>query len=69
MAALSRTDPTSDLYGARVVVGKRIEGRQVRIGIHDRFTAQITSGLAAGDKVVTGPKPASGQPSLIGFRL
>lgn len=69
MAALTRAGTTPGLYSARVVVGDRIEERPVRIGIHDRFHAEILSGLSAGDRVVTGPQPGTGRSSLIGFRL
>jgi hypothetical protein len=40
----------------------------VRIGLHDRFSAAVASGLAVGDRVVTGLRPGAGQPSLIGIR-
>lgn len=69
MAALTRGDGASDVYSARVVVDGRVEVRPVRIGLHDRFNAQVLSGLAVGDRVVTGLKPGASRPSLIGFRL
>lgn len=69
MAALARAKGASGLYAARVLAGPRIETRQVRIGVHDRFNAQVLSGLAVGDQVVTGLRRDAGRPSLIGFRL
>jgi membrane fusion protein, macrolide-specific efflux system len=69
MAALSRADAASGLYVARVVAGTRVETRQVRIGIHDRFNAQVLGGLVAGEQVVTGLKSEAGRLSLIGWRL
>ncbi len=69
MAALTPKDAAAGLYTARVVSGGRLASREVRIGVHDRFTAEVLSGLAAGDQVVTGVKPEAEKPSLIGFRL
>lgn len=68
MTALTPKDAAAGLYTVQAVKDGRLETRAVRIGVHTRFTAQVLSGLAAGETVVTGRKPGSDRPSLIGFR-
>ncbi|MDR5760645.1 efflux RND transporter periplasmic adaptor subunit [Caballeronia sp. LZ035] len=57
MAPLSAIAPvggSTDRYSARVLVGdSRVESRQIRVGVRDRINAQIVSGLAPGDRLVT----------------
>ncbi len=43
--------------------------REVMAGLKTRFQAEILSGLAPGDKVVTGIKPGSGKSPLVSFHL
>jgi membrane fusion protein, macrolide-specific efflux system len=67
MAALTPADGPGR-YTVQVVDHGRIEGRAVRIGVHDRFTAEVRSGLTPGDRIVTGRKSGDGAPSLLAFR-
>ncbi len=69
MAALAPQDADAGLFTARLVEGHQVVRRTVRVGIHTRFTAQVLAGLRPGDVVITGRKPGSAAPSLIGFRL
>ncbi|WP_241127744.1 efflux RND transporter periplasmic adaptor subunit [Novosphingobium terrae] len=66
MTALTLTDKPGR-YTAQVVSGRRLETRSITIGTHDRFTAQVLSGLSEGERVVTGRKPG-GEPSLLSLR-
>lgn len=43
--------------------------RPVTVGLRTRFLAEIVSGIKDGARIVTARKPASGKPSLVGFRL
>ncbi|MGY0709630.1 efflux RND transporter periplasmic adaptor subunit [Azospirillum argentinense] len=49
--------------------GGAIETREVRVGVRDRFNAQILEGLAEGERIVVGWKTDDGRPPKIGFRL
>ncbi len=69
MTALTPSDAAAGRYTVQAVVGRHLETRTVRIGVHDRFTAEVLSGLKPGDAVVTGAKADTDRPSLLGFRL
>ncbi len=43
--------------------------RPVAVGLRTRFQAEIVSGLEPGERVITGAKPSSTGPALVGFRL
>ncbi|MBK3777274.1 efflux RND transporter periplasmic adaptor subunit [Azospirillum brasilense] len=49
--------------------GGAVETREVRVGVRDRFNAQILEGLAEGERIVVGWKTDDGRPPKIGFRL
>lgn len=49
--------------------GGAVETREVRVGVCDRFNAQILEGLAEGERIVVGWKTDDGRPPKIGFRL
>ncbi|MBN3722579.1 efflux RND transporter periplasmic adaptor subunit [Burkholderia sp. Ac-20379] len=53
LVALTPVPGQSAAYTAQVLVGGRIESREVRLGVRDRLNGQVLSGLAAGDKLVT----------------
>lgn len=70
VAALHFAD--SDKHAATVTVvdaSGQESRRDVKVGLRTRFEAEILSGLAPGDRVVTGRKPASGKDSIVKFRL
>jgi macrolide-specific efflux system membrane fusion protein len=67
MVALTPAD-VPGRYTVQVVAGRRAESRTVTVGAHDRFTAEVRSGLRIGEQVVTGRKPGDGKPSLLAFR-
>lgn len=58
---LDKTDDApGDIYEVRVQTGKGLETRQIRIGLLNRTSAEVLSGLQEGDKVaVTKPTPAA----------
>jgi macrolide-specific efflux system membrane fusion protein len=56
--ALLGTPDEDGLYSVNVIDAQdKIEARKLKIGIHNKQQAQVLSGLAAGDKVLTGPPP------------
>ncbi|WP_449229597.1 efflux RND transporter periplasmic adaptor subunit [Azospirillum argentinense] len=75
VAALTSSAPTPAGAAAerhRVTLigsGGAIETREVRVGVRDRFNAQILEGLAEGERIVVGWKTDDGRPPKIGFRL
>ncbi len=70
VAALHADDDDKSVVAVTVVdPGGRESERPVRIGLRTRFQAEILSGLKEGDRIVTGRKPGSDKPSLVGFRL
>jgi macrolide-specific efflux system membrane fusion protein len=78
IAALGKKQPGSDdEYLVRVMSGKGPTARAVKIGLTDRSSAQVLSGLAAGDRVVLETPTADpgqrgsggGAPLGMGFRL
>jgi len=69
MSALDPVDAADGRHSVRVVAGDSVETRSVRIGLHDRFSAQVLNGLSEGEKVVTGRRRDAGRPPLIGVRL
>lgn len=57
-------------YAVEVMTDQGIETRTVQVGLTNRVTAEIVSGLAVGDKVVTGiDEPAVSGRSSSGMRL
>ncbi|MBV6303918.1 efflux RND transporter periplasmic adaptor subunit [Candidimonas humi] len=55
LTALQAVADTPGRYTARVLVADGdIAVREVGIGVHDRLTAEVLSGLAPGDRLVTG---------------
>ncbi len=70
VAALHFSD--KDKHAATVTVvdafGQESQ-REVKVGLRTRFEAEILSGLAPGDRVVTGRKLDSSKASLVRFRL
>ncbi|MGS0896994.1 efflux RND transporter periplasmic adaptor subunit [Burkholderia stagnalis] len=54
LAAMTPVQGKSDAYRARVLQDGRIVEREVRIGVHDRLHGEVLSGLAVGDRLVTG---------------
>jgi len=55
LTALQAVAGKPNQYTARVQTSDgEIDTREVRIGVHDRLQAQVLSGLAPGDKLVTG---------------
>ena len=55
LMALQAVAGKPGFYTAKVQTPSgEIEAREVRIGVHDRLTAQVLSGLQPGDKLVTG---------------
>jgi len=80
VAALGQPSAGStDEYQVRVLTAEGPRRRAVKIGLADRTSAQVVSGLAAGDQVILGTasdsgttaRPAGGNRglSLFGFRL
>ncbi|MEK6419066.1 MAG: efflux RND transporter periplasmic adaptor subunit [Burkholderia gladioli] len=53
LVALTPVPGQSAAYTGQVLVGDRIESREVRLGVRDRLNGQVLSGLAAGDRLVT----------------
>lgn len=61
--ALLGTPDEDDLYSVNVIDGQdKIEARKLKIGIRSAQQVQVLSGLAAGDKVLTGPPPKPAAP-------
>jgi macrolide-specific efflux system membrane fusion protein len=57
-------------YAVQVMTDRGIETRNVQVGLTNRVTAEIVSGLEVGDKVVTGiDEPAASGRSSGGMRL
>jgi macrolide-specific efflux system membrane fusion protein len=56
--ALLGTPDEDDLYSVNLIDAQgKIEERKIKIGMQNKQQVQILSGLAAGDKVLTGPPP------------
>ncbi|AWB07149.1 efflux RND transporter periplasmic adaptor subunit (plasmid) [Azospirillum humicireducens] len=70
VAALNPADTAAERHRV-TLIGDRgaIETREVRVGVRDRFNAQILDGLAEGERIVVGWKTDDGRPPKIGFRL
>lgn len=70
VAALTATDEASGRHSVAMIgEGGTVETREVRIGVRDRFNAQILQGLAEGERIVVGWRTDDGRPPRIGFRL
>ncbi|MBB3265118.1 macrolide-specific efflux system membrane fusion protein [Azospirillum sp. OGB3] len=70
VAALNPADTAMERYRVTLIgSGGTIETREVRVGVRDRFNAQILEGLAEGERIVVGWKTDDGRPPKIGFRL
>jgi membrane fusion protein, macrolide-specific efflux system len=54
LSAMKPVDGSNDRYTAQVLDDGHVVTRQVRIGVHDRLNTEVRSGLAAGDRLVTG---------------
>jgi macrolide-specific efflux system membrane fusion protein len=54
LATLTPVDEQAGRYTARVLVNGDVVPRDVRIGVHDRLNGEVVSGLAPGDRLVTG---------------
>jgi macrolide-specific efflux system membrane fusion protein len=67
MATLMPKDPATGLYKARVMKNGEIEDRDVRIGLHTRFMAQVVSGLQLGERLANNDRADADGPSPIGF--
>lgn len=64
VAALHRYRPRQKLYRVTVVTQSGAqEQREVQIGVQNRVTAEVVSGLAEGDRVVAGTKTETGSGS------
>jgi membrane fusion protein, macrolide-specific efflux system len=59
-ALQERGRPGSGRYTAKVAVGSGFEERQVEVGVRNRVTAEITSGLNEGDRVLVSDGAAAG---------
>lgn len=69
-AALTPSDEATERHRVTLIgSGGAIETREVRVGVRDRFNAQILEGLAEGERIVVGWKTDDGRPPKIGFRL
>jgi macrolide-specific efflux system membrane fusion protein len=77
-ALRERGRPGSGRYTARVAAGSGVEERPVEIGVKNRVTAEIRSGLSEGDKVLvndgaagaaSGGQRRTGGPRTPGLRL
>ncbi|RKP47101.1 efflux RND transporter periplasmic adaptor subunit [Pararobbsia silviterrae] len=53
LTAMEAVAGEPDRYTAKVLVGERVETREVRTGTHDRLHAEVVSGLSRGDRLVT----------------
>jgi membrane fusion protein, macrolide-specific efflux system len=61
VAALRRHRPRKNLFKVTVVTPNGAEEeREVTVGVSNRVSAEIVSGLKEGDKVIAGVKPAGG---------
>lgn len=70
VAALTPADEAAERRSITLIGdGGAIETREVRVGVRDRFNAQILDGLAEGERIVVGWKTDDGRPPKIGFRL
>ncbi|CBS86500.1 efflux RND transporter periplasmic adaptor subunit [Azospirillum lipoferum] len=70
VAALAPTGGAEERHRVTLIGnGGAIETREVRVGVRDRFNAQILDGLAEGERIVVGWKTDDGRPPKIGFRL
>ncbi|WP_250470110.1 efflux RND transporter periplasmic adaptor subunit [Caballeronia sp. GAFFF2] len=54
LSALKPADDSKSRYTAQVLDDGHVITRQVSVGVHDRLNAEIRSGLAPGDQLVTG---------------
>ncbi|WP_246201106.1 hypothetical protein [Azospirillum brasilense] len=70
VAALTPADEVAGRHNVSLIgSGGAIETREVRVGVRDRFNAQILEGLTEGERIVVGWKTDDGRPPKIGFRL
>ena len=70
VAALNPADTAAERHRVTLIGDHgAIETREVRVGVRDRFNAQILDGLAEGERIVVGWKTDDGRPPKIGFRL
>ncbi|WP_247895960.1 efflux RND transporter periplasmic adaptor subunit [Azospirillum brasilense] len=70
VAALTLADESAERHRVTLIgSGGAIETREVRVGVRDRFNAQVLDGLAEGERIVVGWKTDDGRPPKIGFRL
>nr|WP_247895258.1 efflux RND transporter periplasmic adaptor subunit [Azospirillum brasilense] len=70
VAALTPVDEAVERHRVTLIgSGGVVETREVRVGVRDRFNAQILEGLAEGERIVVGWKTDDGRPPKIGFRL
>jgi len=80
VAALGQPRPgTTDEYDVRVLTNEGPRRRAIKIGLSDRTSAQVLSGLAAGDQVIVGAPVSGDKPArssadarprgTFGFRL
>ncbi|WP_211105408.1 efflux RND transporter periplasmic adaptor subunit [Azospirillum brasilense] len=70
VAALTLADDSAERHRVTLIgSGGAIETREVRVGVRDRFNAQILEGLTEGERIVVGWKTDDGRPPKIGFRL
>ncbi|MBP2228739.1 macrolide-specific efflux system membrane fusion protein [Azospirillum agricola] len=70
VAALTAKDEAAGLHTVAMIgPDGAVETREVRVGVRDRFNAQILHGLAEGERIVTGWRTDDGRPPRVGFRL
>ncbi|MDQ2102854.1 efflux RND transporter periplasmic adaptor subunit, partial [Azospirillum isscasi] len=70
VAALTPVDEPAGLHSVALIgVGGTVETREIRVGVRDRFNAEVRHGLAGGERIVVGWRTADGRPPKIGFRL
>ncbi|MFT3690953.1 efflux RND transporter periplasmic adaptor subunit [Paenirhodobacter sp.] len=60
---------TGDTAFVAVAAAGGVERRQIRLGLRDRFTAEVVAGLKAGERIVTGTGSGKAGPSRVGFSL
>lgn len=57
VAALEAVTGKPDVWRARVLTaGDRVVEREVRLGVRDRFKAEVRAGLTAGEQLITGER-------------
>ncbi|WP_245933157.1 efflux RND transporter periplasmic adaptor subunit [Caballeronia novacaledonica] len=58
LSAIAPVAGSNDLYTAQVLENGRAVTRQIRVGVRDRLNAEVRSGLAPGELLVTGIRRA-----------